>query len=73
MLRAKGLNADHRHEVSSDQDLLALLEANIGIGFLPRTVIAANLVRVSVTDSSFGGRVSTASPAGNARRSPRPS
>jgi DNA-binding transcriptional LysR family regulator len=38
MLRAKGLNADHRHEVSSDQDLLALLEANIGIGFLPRTV-----------------------------------
>jgi len=40
MLRAKGLNADHRHEVSSDQDLLALLEANIGIGFLPRTVNA---------------------------------
>ena len=34
----KGLNADHRHEVSSDQDLLALLDANIGIGFLPRTV-----------------------------------
>ena len=40
LLRAKGLNADHRHEVSSDQDLLALLEANIGIGFLPRTVNA---------------------------------
>jgi DNA-binding transcriptional LysR family regulator len=39
LLRAKGLNADH-HQVSSDQDLLALLEANIGIGFLPRTVNA---------------------------------
>jgi DNA-binding transcriptional LysR family regulator len=38
MLRVKGFNADHRHEVSSDQDLLTLLEANIGIGFLPRTV-----------------------------------
>jgi DNA-binding transcriptional LysR family regulator len=38
MLRAQGLNADHRHEVSSDQDLLALLESNIGIGFLPRSV-----------------------------------
>jgi DNA-binding transcriptional LysR family regulator len=38
LLRARGLNADHRHEVSSDQDLLALLEANIGIGFLPCTV-----------------------------------
>jgi DNA-binding transcriptional LysR family regulator len=49
MLRAKGLNADHRHEVSSDQDLLALLEANIGIGFLPRTVNAPPaLLRTSV-------------------------
>lgn len=49
MLRSLGLNADRRHEVSSDQDLLALLEANIGIGFLPRTVNApASLVRTSV-------------------------
>ena len=49
LLRAKGLNADHRHEVSSDQDLLALLEANIGIGFLPRTVNAPqSLVRTTV-------------------------
>jgi DNA-binding transcriptional LysR family regulator len=49
LLRAKGLNADHRHEVSSDQDLLALLEANIGIGFLPRTVGAPQtLVRTVV-------------------------
>jgi DNA-binding transcriptional LysR family regulator len=38
LLRANGLNADNRHEVSSDQDLLALLKANIGIGFLPRSV-----------------------------------
>jgi DNA-binding transcriptional LysR family regulator len=51
LLRARGLNADHRHEVSSDQDLLALLEANIGIGFLPRTVNApASLVRISVDE-----------------------
>ncbi len=49
MLRANGLNADHRHEVSSDQDLVALLEANIGIGFLPRTVNAPGaLLRTSV-------------------------
>ena len=60
MLRAKGLNADHRHEVSSDQDLLALLEANIGIGFLPRTVNAPqSLVRVSVTGTrAWAGRMS---------------
>jgi DNA-binding transcriptional LysR family regulator len=49
MLRSKGLNADHRHEVSSDQDLLALLGANIGIGFLPRTVNSPQgLVRTAV-------------------------
>jgi DNA-binding transcriptional LysR family regulator len=49
MLRANGLNADHRHEVSSDQDLMALLEANIGIGFLPHTVNAPpSLVRATV-------------------------
>lgn len=49
LLRVNGLNADHRHEVSSDQDLIALLEANIGIGFLPRTVNApSSLVRTSV-------------------------
>ena len=55
MLRAKGLNADHRHEVSSDQDLLALLEANIGIGFLPRTVNAPqSLVRTAVKGLELG-------------------
>jgi DNA-binding transcriptional LysR family regulator len=49
MLQANGLNADHRHEVSSDPDLLALLEANIGIGFLPRTVTAPqSLARIAV-------------------------
>ena len=55
MLRAKGLNADNRHEVSSDQDLLALLEANIGIGFLPRTVnTPPSLVRGRVTGFDLG-------------------
>jgi len=55
MLRANGLNADHRHEVSSDQDLVALLEANIGIGFLPRTVNAPpDLVRASVKGLELG-------------------
>lgn len=51
MLRAKGLNADHHHEVSSDQDLVALLEANIGIGFLPRTIgVPQSLARSTVAD-----------------------
>lgn len=49
MLRINGLSVDHQNEVSSDQDLIALLEANIGIGFLPRTITAPQtLVRASV-------------------------
>ena len=68
MLRTKGLNADHRHEVSSDQDLVALLEANIGIGFLPRTVNAPqNLVRTSVKGLEFDRTVSLYGVAGRQR------
>ena len=68
MLRAKGLNADHRHEVSSDQDLLALLEANIGISFLPRTVTAPqSLVRVSVKGLELGRDVCLYGVAGRQR------
>ena len=68
MLRAKGLNADHRHEVSSDSDLLALLEANIGIGFLPRTVNAPpSLVRMAVKDLELGRDVCLYGVAGRQR------
>jgi DNA-binding transcriptional LysR family regulator len=49
VLQGHGLNPDRRHEVSSDQDLMALLEANIGIGFIPRSVpTPASLVRASI-------------------------
>jgi DNA-binding transcriptional LysR family regulator len=68
LLRTKGLNADHRHEVSSDQDLLALLEANIGMGFLPRTVNApASLVRISVEELEFSRSVCLYGVAGRQR------
>jgi DNA-binding transcriptional LysR family regulator len=49
ILRTNGLSVDHRHEVSSDQDLLALLEANIGISLLPRTISTPqSLMRTTV-------------------------
>ena len=68
LLRTKGLNADHRHEVSSDQDLLALLEANIGIGFLPRTVNAPqSLVRMAVDGLQLARTVSLYGVAGRQR------
>jgi len=68
MLRTRGLNADHRHEVSSDQDLIALLEANIGVGCLPRTVNAPQtLVRVSVKDFALDRTVCLYGVAGRQR------
>lgn len=48
-LNAKGFNVDRSHEVGSDHDLMALVDANIGVGFLPRTVTAPNpVVRTAV-------------------------
>ena len=68
MLRTQGLNADHRHEVSSDQDLMALLDANIGVGFLPRTVNAPqSLVRTTVKGLELGRDVCLYGVAGRQR------
>ena len=71
----RGSNADQRHEVASDQDLLALLEANIGIGFLPRTVNARKpgARRGARLRSRPHGLPLRRRRAGSARRSPRPS
>ena len=68
LLKTKGLNADHRHEISSDQDLLALLDANIGIGFLPRTVNAPQtVVRTPVKEIALGRTVCLYGVAGRQR------
>ena len=68
LLRANGLNADNRHEVSSDQDLLALLDANIGIGFLPRTVnTPQSLVRAALPGFDLGRTVCLYGVAGRQR------
>jgi DNA-binding transcriptional LysR family regulator len=68
LLRTKGLNADHRHEVSSDQDLVALVEANIGIGFLPRTVkTPQSLMRATVEGLELGRDVCLYGVAGRQR------
>jgi DNA-binding transcriptional LysR family regulator len=68
ILRSKGLNADHRHEVSSDQDLIALLEANIGIGFLPHSVnTPQSLVRMTIKELELGRDVCLYGVAGRQR------
>jgi DNA-binding transcriptional LysR family regulator len=68
ILRSNGLNADHRNEVSSDQDLLALLEANIGIGFLPRSVnTPPSLARTTIKGLELGRDVCLYGVAGRQR------
>jgi DNA-binding transcriptional LysR family regulator len=48
-LREQGMDVDHRHEVSSERDLIALLEANIGVAIIPDTLrIPKTLKRASV-------------------------
>ena len=48
-LREHGIDIDHGHEISSERDLIELVEADIGIGMLPQTSPApASLMRASV-------------------------
>lgn len=48
-LQLSGLGIDHRHEVSSDQDLISLLELKIGVSVLPQTVSAPQtLLRTAI-------------------------
>jgi DNA-binding transcriptional LysR family regulator len=48
-LRGHGIDVDHCHEISSERDLIALLEADIGVAVLPDTSpIPQTLKRASV-------------------------
>jgi DNA-binding transcriptional LysR family regulator len=48
-LREHGVNVDHGHEISSERDLIALIEADLGIAVLPDTSpIPQTLKRASV-------------------------
>jgi DNA-binding transcriptional LysR family regulator len=68
LLCRRGVAADRRHEVASDQDLLALLDAGIGIGFLPRSVTAPpSLVLVPVAGFDFRRAVCVYGVAGRQR------
>jgi DNA-binding transcriptional LysR family regulator len=49
-LRIRGLGEVLSHEISSERDLLSLLDGNMGLAIAPRsTLIAANLKRMPIT------------------------
>jgi hypothetical protein len=48
-LRESGVEVDRRHEISSERDLIELLEADIGVAMVPHTApIPGTLKRASV-------------------------
>ena len=69
LLRGREFDVTRFHEVSADGDLLALLEAGLGVALLPRsTQSPTTLARIAVQESSSSApSISTASPGGNAR------
>jgi len=49
LLRNHGIDAERGHDVASDQDLVALVEADFGVALAPRSMhLPASLARVSV-------------------------
>ena len=49
-LREHGIDVDHSHEISSERDLIELVEADIGVAMVPHTSpMPASLKRTSVT------------------------
>jgi DNA-binding transcriptional LysR family regulator len=48
-LRAQGINVERRHETGAESDLIALLEAGVGVALLPRSTKAPEtLLRLMV-------------------------
>jgi DNA-binding transcriptional LysR family regulator len=49
-LRSHGIDVDHSHEVSSERDLIELLEADIGIAVIPDTASIPQTLKRSTVD-----------------------
>ena len=65
------MNAAHTHELSSERDLLSLLEANIGVAVLPRSiVIPEGLTRLQINEFPLNRTVYLYAVAGRPRAGP---
>lgn len=67
-LREHGVDVDHGHEISSERDLIELVEADIGIAMMPRTsLVPESLKRTSVAGLDARRTVSLYGVAGRQR------
>ena len=67
-LREHGIDVDHGHEISSERDLIELVEADIGIAMMPHTsLVPESLKRAAVTGLDARRTVSLYGVAGRQR------
>jgi DNA-binding transcriptional LysR family regulator len=70
VLRSRKINCAHTHELSAERDVLSLLEADIGVAVLPRSVgIPGTLRRVPINDWPINRTVYLYAVAGRPRSS----
>jgi DNA-binding transcriptional LysR family regulator len=71
LLRSHKINSAHTHELSSERDLLSLLEANIGVAVVPCSIaIPETLTRLPITELPLNRTVFLYAVAGRARGGP---
>jgi DNA-binding transcriptional LysR family regulator len=68
LLRAQSINMTHSHELTSERDLPALVEANIGVAFVPRsTCVPSNVIHARIEGLDLRRTVHLYSVAGRQR------
>ena len=71
LLRSRSVTAAHTHELSSERDLLSLLEANIGVAVVPRSIaIPQSLTRLPINEFPLSRTVYLYAVAGRPRGGP---
>jgi DNA-binding transcriptional LysR family regulator len=50
LLRGGGLDVGHGYELTSDRDVMVLLEANVGIAFVPRSTPVSSVIKRTAVD-----------------------
>jgi DNA-binding transcriptional LysR family regulator len=71
LFRSRNINPAHTHELSSERDLLSLLEANIGVAVVPRSItIPESLTRLPINELPLNRTVYLYAVAGRARGGP---
>ncbi len=68
LLKSNGIDPQSCHQVSSEADMLSLLQAGVGVGFLPQSLrLPGDLRRLHVSDADLGRTIQLYAVAGRPR------